>query len=125
MSIANQIHNCESIPIYQAAGPVIDSVSCMPLHLSLQLGKQALEQVESEAISLDKTIKEANDEASPELVEAFQKRDELVLECASLEELLEDAMKPLILLKKRFRGFLTRQLPIIKRKGKGTMCRIK
>ena len=34
-------------------------------------------------------------------------------------------MKPLIPLKKSFRCFLPRQLPIIKRKGKGTMRRIK
>ena len=89
-SKANQFHNCESTPIYQATGPVIDPVSCMPLHLSLGLGKQALELVESETISLDNTIKEANGEASPEMVEAFQKRDELILECDTLEELLED-----------------------------------
>ena len=81
----NQFHNCESTPVYQATGSVIDSVSCMPLHLSLGLGKQALELVESEAISLDNTIKEANGEASPELVEAFQKREELILDCANLE----------------------------------------
>ena len=57
---ANQFHNCESAPIYQATEPVIDSVSCMPIHLSLGLGNQALEVVESEAISLDNTIKEAS-----------------------------------------------------------------
>ena len=45
--------------------------------------------VESEAFPLDNSIKEANGEASPELVEAFQKREELIVECANLEELLE------------------------------------
>ena len=38
--------------------------SCMPLHPSIGLGKQALK------IVLDKTIKEADD-ACPELAEAF------------------------------------------------------
>ncbi|KAJ7380629.1 hypothetical protein OS493_006964 [Desmophyllum pertusum] len=56
---SNQFHNCECSTIFQAAGPVFESVSCMPLHLSLGLGKQALELVENEAISLDNTIKEA------------------------------------------------------------------
>ena len=72
-SKASQFHNCESTPIYQPTGPLIDSVSRMPLHLSLGLGKEAFELVESEAISLDNTIKEENGEASPKLVEAFQK----------------------------------------------------
>ena len=107
-SKANQFHNCESIPIYQTTGPVIDSVSCMPLHLSLGLGKQALELVESEAISLDKTIKEANGEASPELVEAFQKREELILECASLEELLEDDNEAINSTEEKFQSFLAK-----------------
>ena len=46
--------------------------------------------VKSWAISLDNTIKEAYGELSPELVDAFQKQEELILECANLEELLED-----------------------------------
>lgn len=37
-SKANQFHNCESRPIFQTAGPVLDLESCMPLHLSLRLG---------------------------------------------------------------------------------------
>ena len=30
---ANQCHNCESKPIFQASGPVFESVSCMPIYL--------------------------------------------------------------------------------------------
>ena len=52
----------------------------MPLHLSLGLGKQALEIVENKAIVLDKTIKEANGETCSELAEAFQRRETLNLE---------------------------------------------
>ena len=70
-SKANQFHNCESRPIFQTAGPVLDSVSCMPLHLSLGLGKQVLDLVENEASSLDHSIKEKNGTASPELAEVF------------------------------------------------------
>ena len=82
----------------------------MPLRLSLGLGKQALELVESEAISLDNSIKEANGEA-------FQKREELTVECANLEELLEDDNEAI--------NSTEEKLPIIKRRGEGTMCRTK
>ena len=117
-SKANQFHNCESIPIYQATGPVIDSVSCMPLHLSLGLGKQALELVENEAISLDKTIKEANGEASPELVEAYQKREELILECASLEELLENDNEAITSTEEKLQTFLAKTAPYHQKEGR-------
>ena len=117
-SKANQFHNCESIPIYQATGPVIDSVSCMPLHLSLGLGKQALELVESEAISLDKTIKEANGEASPELVEAYQKREELILECASPEELLENDNEAIASTEEKLQTFLAKTAPYHQKEGR-------
>lgn len=117
-SKANQFHNCESTPVYQATGPVIDSVSCMPLHLSLGLGKQALELVESEAISLDNTIKEANGEASPELVEVFKKQEELILECANLEELLEDDNKAINSTEEKLQRFLAETAPYHQKEGR-------
>lgn len=49
-SNVNKFNNCENIPIYKQRGAILDSVSCMPLHLSLGLGKQALDLVEQEAI---------------------------------------------------------------------------
>lgn len=70
-SKANQLHNCESRPIFQTAGPVLDSLSCMPLHLSLGLGKQVLDLVNNKANSLDNSIKEKNGTASPEQAEVF------------------------------------------------------
>ena len=117
-SKANQFHNCESLPIYQATGPVIDSVSCMPLHLSLGLGKQALELVESEAISLDNSIKEANGEASPELVEAFQKREELTVECANLEELLEGDNEAINSTEEKLRSFIAETASYHQKEGR-------
>ena len=117
-SKANQFHNCESLPIYQATGPVIDSVSCMPLHLSLGLGEQALEVVESEAISLDDSIKEANEEASSELVEAFQKREELIVECANLEELLEDDNEAINSTEENLQSFLAETAPYHQKEGR-------
>jgi len=109
-SKANQFHNCESTPVYQATGPVC--------HLSLGLGKQALELVESEAISLDNTIKEANGEASSELVEAFKKREELILECANLEELLEDDNKAINSTEEKLQRFLAETAPYHQKEGR-------
>ena len=62
----------------------------MPIHLSLGLGKQALKIVESEAIALDKTIKEADGEESRELAEAFQRRETLNLERLQQHQELEE-----------------------------------
>lgn len=70
-SKANQLHNCESRPIFQTAGPVLDSLSCMPLHLSLGVGKQVLDLVKNKASSSDNSIKEKNGTASPEQAEVF------------------------------------------------------
>ena len=83
---ANRFHNSESKPIFRAYGPVIESVSCMPLHLSLGLRKQALEIVENEAIVLDKTI----GEACQELAEAFQRIKTLNLEYLQKHQQLEE-----------------------------------
>ena len=68
----------------------LSRVSCMPLHLSLGLGKQALEIVEKEAIVLDNTIKEANGEACPQLTEAFERRETLNIECFQHHQQLEE-----------------------------------
>ena len=90
----------------------------MPLHLSLGLGKQALELVESEAISLDKTIEESNGEASPELVEAYQKREELILECASPEELLENDNEAIASTEEKLQTFLAKTAPYHQKEGR-------
>lgn len=90
----------------------------MPLHLSLGLGKQALELVESEAISLDNSIKEANGEASPELVEAFQKREELTVECANLEELLEGDNEAINSTEEKLRSFIAEKASYHQKEGR-------
>lgn len=117
-SKANQFHNCESSPIFHAAGPVIDSVSCMPLHLSLGLGKQALELVESEAISIDKVIKEANGEACPEMTEAFQRREALTQECSDLKEKLDEINEAVNSADDTLQRFLTETAPHHQKEGR-------
>ena len=86
---AYQYHNCESKPIFQAAGPVLKSVSCMPLHLSLGLGKQALELIEKEAIAIDNSIKDANGEADNDLSEAITEQENLLQACSELQQKMD------------------------------------
>ena len=57
----------------------------MPLHLSLGLGKQALELVEKEAVSLDNSIKEQNGQACQELTDELERRESLQEECSEIE----------------------------------------
>lgn len=118
---ANKFQNCESSPIFHAAGPVINSVSCMPLHLSLGLGKQALELVESEAISLDEAIKQANGEASPELMEAFQSREAMTLQCSNLEEKLNEISEAVNSAEDTLQRFLTETAPYHQKEGRRYM----
>ena len=115
---ANRSHNCESKPIFRAYGPVTESVSCMPLHLSLGLGKQALEIVENEAIVLDKTIKEANGEACPELAEAFQRRETLNLECLQQHQQLEEINEAISNAEDVLRSFLNETAPFHQKEGR-------
>ena len=108
---ANRFHNCESKPIFRAYGPVIESVSCMPLHLSLGLGKQALEIVENEAVVLEKTIKEANGEACQELAEAFQRIETLNLECLQQHQQLEEINEAISNAEDVLQSFLNEKAP--------------
>lgn len=115
---ANRCHNCESKPIFHASGPVIESVSCMPLHLSLGLGKQALEIVENEAIVLDKTIKQADGEACPELTEAFQRRETLNLECLQQHQQLEEINEAISNAEDVLQSFLNETAPFHQKEGR-------
>ena len=117
-SKANQFHNCESRPIFHAAGPVIESVSCMPLHLSLGLGKQALELVENEAISLDNNIKEANGETCPEMTEALQRRESLILQSSQQQEQLDEINEAIKSAENTLQGFLTETAPFHQKEGR-------
>ena len=117
-SKANQFHNCESRPIFQAAGPVLDSVSCMPLHLSLGLGKQVLDLVENEAISLDNSIKEKNGTASPELAEAFKQRETFNHESSKQQQLLDEAKEALNSAEDTLQTFLNETAPFHEKQGK-------
>jgi len=117
-SKANQFHNCESRPIFQADGPVLDSVSCMPLHLSLGLGKQVLDLVENEAISLDNSIKEKNGTASPELAEAFKQRETFNQESSKQQQLLDEAKEALNSAEDTLQTFLNETAPFHEKQGK-------
>ena len=117
-SKANQFHNCENRPIFQAAGPVLDSVSCMPLHLSLGLGKQVLDLVENEAISLDNSIKEKNGTASPELAEAFKQRETFNHESSKQQQLLDEAKEALNSAEDTLQTFLNETAPFHEKQRK-------
>lgn len=83
----------------------------MPIHLSLGLGKQALKIVESEAIALDKTIKEADGEESWELAEAFQNRETLNLERLQQHQQLEEINEDINNAKDVLQSFLNETAP--------------
>lgn len=108
----------------QAYGPVIESVSCMPLHLSLGLGKQALEIVENEAIVLDKTIKEANGEACLELVEAFQRIETLNLECLQQHQQLEEINEAISNAEDVLQSFLNETAPFHQKEGRSSRYQV-
>lgn len=90
----------------------------MPLHLSLGLGKQALEIVENEAIVLDKTIKEANGDACPELAEAFQRIETLNLECLQQHQQLEEINEAISNTEDILQLFLNETAPFHQKEGK-------
>ena len=115
---AKQFHNCESKAIFKSSGPVIESVSCMPLHLSLGLGKQALEIVEKEAIVLDNTIKEANGEACPQLTEAFERRETLNIECFQQHQQLEGINEAISSAENVLQSFLNETAPFHQKEGR-------
>lgn len=77
----------------------------MFFYLFLGFGKQVFEFVESEIILLDNIIKEVNGEVFLEMVEVFQKRDELIVECDNLEELLEDNNEVINFIEEKFQRF--------------------
>ena len=83
----------------------------MPLHLSLGLGKQALEIVENEAVVLDKTIKEVNGEACQELAEAFQRIETLNLECLQQHQQLEEINEVISNAEDVLQSFLNEKAP--------------
>jgi len=90
----------------------------MPLHLSLGLGKQALEIVENEAIVLDKTIKEAHGEACPELAEAFHRRETLNLECLQQQDQLGEINEAVNNAEDVLQSFLNETAPFHQKEGR-------
>lgn len=114
----NKFHNCELPPIFKTAGPVIDSVSCMPLHLSLGLGKQALELVEKEAIFLDNAIKEKNGKASQKLTTELETRASLEEECSEVEKELDVLKNAASCSQEKLNDFLQKSEAYLQKEGR-------
>ena len=82
--------NCERPCIIKGNGAVIHHISCMPLHISLGLGTQALDIIEAEALKLDRQVKEAEGKASNELTAAYARRRQLAEELKEKTRGLEE-----------------------------------
>ena len=85
-SKVSHYNNCQHSAIFKGKGPILDSVSCMPLHLSLGLGKQAVDLIEREAIKLDNSMKEANGEGTSALKDAMVVRKSYEVQITQLAE---------------------------------------
>jgi len=105
-------------PIFKTAGPVIDSVSCMPLHLSLGPGKQALELVEKEAIFLDNAIKEKNGKASQKLTTELETRASLEEECSEVEKELDVLKNAASCSQEKLNDFLQKSEAYLQKEGR-------
>ena len=88
---AKKHKNCEATPLVKLEGKVADSLSCMPLHLSLGLGYQALQLLEKEAQRLDDKIKSARGEGTDTLRKLFAKQDNLEALQADIMQQTEEA----------------------------------
>ena len=62
----------------------------MPLHISLGLGTQVLDIIESEALKLDAAVKKAECKTTDELTAAYSKRKELHKDISCLRSILEE-----------------------------------
>ena len=93
----------------------------MHAHLSLGLGKQALEIVENGAIVLDKTIEGADEEACPELAETFQRKETLNLECLQQHQQLEETNEAISNAEDVLQLFLNETAPFHQKEGRRYM----
>ena len=90
----------------------------MRLYLSLGLGKQALELIENEAITLDNIIKEANGEVCPEMAEALERRESLTLSCCQQQEQLDEINEAVNSADDALQRFLTETAPFHQKEGR-------
>ena len=80
--------------------------------------KQALELVENEAISLDNNIKEANGETCPEMTEALQRRESLILQSSQQQEQLDEINEANKSAENTLQAFLTETAPFHQKEGR-------
>lgn len=76
-SKVSQYNNCEYPPILNASGPVINTMSVMPLHISLGLGLQLVNLCQEAAIALDIKILESKGLISDIVAKAYIKINDL------------------------------------------------
>ena len=98
----NLCHTCLSICLL-----VLESITTITLEI-----------VENEAIVLNKSIKEANGEACPELAEAFQRRETLNLECLQQHQHLEEINEAISNAEDVLQSFLNETSPFHQKEGR-------
>jgi hypothetical protein len=90
---AMNFENCINKPLLKgigtAAGAMIDTYSCTPLHISLGIGLQILNIIENQAIQLDKEIWESEGAWEP-YSQLLTEKSRLLRRCATLERTIED-----------------------------------
>ena len=84
-------NNCIRPLLNWVAGPIIESVSTTPLHITLGLGHQNVNIIENMALALDTEVKAADGATSDELNALFTKRGAILRDAENLVEELADA----------------------------------
>lgn len=84
-SKVSQYNNCEYPPMMNASGPVINTLSVMPLHLALGLGLQIVNLCHEAAIALDVSICESKGLTSDIVANAYIKVHDLTCDKIDVE----------------------------------------
>ena len=88
-------NNCQFEPLLPD-GKMVELASCMPLHISLGLGLQALTLADAAAGALDEEVKQARGHSGGALADAFHRQEDLLktqdLALATLHDELEPAL---------------------------------
>ena len=100
--------NCKESPLNWDIGPIIDSISTTPLHISLGLGLQNVNLIEEMAIELDQEVKEADGATSAKLNELMQRRGFLLGEAQDLADKQQNLQQQLEEISERIEDFKAR-----------------
>ena len=118
---AKDYKSCEHVPFIPASGEILDSVSVMPLHISLGTGLQFLNITEKIVISLDIEVRQENGLASEGITEAYKKEHNLVMETEVLSEQIKQTISEISFLEES-KDDLNRSNPQHFEKGNGKPC---